>query len=470
MSLDVSSYVPVPVPTNQIFCTQWHAWVHGKVARHFKRDKERILDTAQNVRVRLLTRDFIGRWFFKHLREELVDKTQAERILGGVPITFVGSIQPFAGRRSSPDSLWRVSDLLNFARFDYERYYYSIQGHTIDSDKVLRLLGCAPSQYSSLQSMYRQGKLLPSELTEHDCKRRGTTGLPPSACPGCEHGVSLLRSRGLSLAHDWMGQSAAAASKLRWNDSQLAPYLRDWRKANTVFATPQFIMRTSVKPGIIAGLLKYAEMVIDHEVYNDFKRMARSDDLSCSVLNKAVSPEYSDSESMAWESGGKDGEESKDRVMRDTRSMSKFDAFEDAHDLARLLEAAGLSEEELDAVKHVDLGEMTVRQYAEKVGKPVPRVHRVRTSAMRKLRAGEAGLVDVHAMAYEVADRHGCTVSDMVGPGLIGPCVTARAEFFASLYDAGLSVRSIALRFAISEDRVTAAIARADVGDSEPSG
>ena len=463
MSLDVSSYVPVPVPTNQIFCTQWHAWVHGKVARHFKRDKDRILDTAQNVRVRLLTKDFIGRWFFKHLRDELVDKTQAELMLGGVPVTFVGSIQPMGGRRSSIDSLWRVEDLLNFARFDYERYYYSIQGHTIDSDKVLRLLGCVPGQYSSLQSMYRQGKLLPSELTEHNCKRRGIIGLPPSACPGCEHGVGLLRARGLSLAHDWTGQSATAASKLRWNDSQLAPYLRDWRKANTVFATPQFIMRTSLKPGVIAGLLKYAEMVIDHEVYNDFKRMARSDDLSCSVLNKSVSPEYSDSESMAWESGGKDGEESKDRVMRDTRSLSKFTSFEDAHDLARLLESADLTDEELDALQNVDLGELTVRQYADKVGKPVPRVHRVRTSAMRKLRGDEVGGLDAHDLAHDIAARHRCSVSDMFGPGLIGPCVTARAEFFASMYDAGFSIQSIAARFSFSEDRVTAAISRASV-------
>jgi len=452
MNQGLSAFVPVPVPSNQTFLTQWHPWIHGKVARHFKRDKERILDTAQNVRLRLISKDFIGRWFFKHLREDLVDKAQAESILGGrVPIVFVGSLHPadvvnwsclrtkldrlqfseaeisdvcahIAGGgpaksaphlarigddgvrrihedrcvknfvkghgcvRSCDSSMWRVGDLLDFARFDYERYYYSIQNHTIDSDKVLRLMGCEPGRYSVLQSMQRQGRLLPAELTEHACKRKGVIGAPPSACPGCEHGIGLLRSRGLSLADDWSGPSASVlAAKLRWNDSQLAGFLRDWRKTNTVFASPQYIMRTSPKPGIIAGLLKYAEMVIDHEVYNDFKRMARSDDLSCSVLNKSVSPEFSDSESVAWEGG--DGEESRgDRVIRDVRALSKFSEFENAHDLARLLEESDLTEEESHALLHVDLGDMTVRQYANMVGKPVPRVHRVRTSAMNKLR------------------------------------------------------------------------------------
>lgn len=452
------AFVPVPVPSNQTFLIQWHAWIHGKVARHFKRDKERILDTAQNVRLRLLSKDFIGRWFFKHLRDELVDRNQAEVILGGfVPLVFVGSILPVdipnlsclrsklaslglcedesdavcehicSGRpiksapyldrvqsasalqklledrcikqlmhghgcpRTCENSIWRVSDLLDFAKFDYERYYYSAQGHSIDSDKVLRLLGCEPGRYSVLQSLYRQGKLLPSELTDHDCKRRGVVGAPPSSCPGCERAIALLRDRGLSLADDWMGPSSAEAAKLRWNDSQLVPFLRDWKKTNIVFSTPHYIMRKSAKPGIIAGLLKYAEMIIDHEVYNDFKRMARSDDLSCSVLNKAMSPEFSDAESIAWEVGGDDSE-LMDRVIRDVRSLDKFAAFENAYDLARLLEVSGLSEEEADVVRNVDLGGMTVREYADKVGRPVPKIHRIRSAAMHKLR--DADVVD----------------------------------------------------------------------------
>jgi hypothetical protein len=459
MAAGVPAFVPVPIPSNQTFLTQWHPWIHGKVSRHFKRDKERIPDTAQNVRLRLISKDFIGRWFFKHLREELLDRTQAEHVLGGAQLTFIGSVLPvdlqnsaclrrrleatslsseeiddvvaFAGSnatlrgsphvhrigqaeldkilksqcvksfvrghgcvRSCPSSLWRVSDLLAFARFDYERYYYSIQGHTLDSDKILRLLGCAPGRYSVLQSMQRQGRLLPSELTDHDCARKGQVGAPPSSCVGCEHGIALLRARGLSLADDWMsGPGLAAAAKLRWNDSQLSGMLRDWKKANAVFAAPQYIMRTSLKPGVTAGLLKYAEMVIDHEVCNDFKRMRSSDDLSCTVFNKSASPEYSDSESVAWDGGG-EGEEPSTRVIRDVRSLARFSDFEDAHDLARMLESANLTEEEMDALKSVDLGPLTVRQYSDRTGKAVPRVHRIRSSAMRKIRESELGVED----------------------------------------------------------------------------
>ncbi|KKK68301.1 hypothetical protein LCGC14_2945450, partial [marine sediment metagenome] len=47
------TYKTVNIPTNQFFLDKWHWWIHKKVSRHFKRDKERIFDTAQNVRLRL---------------------------------------------------------------------------------------------------------------------------------------------------------------------------------------------------------------------------------------------------------------------------------------------------------------------------------------------------------------------------------------------------------------------------------
>ncbi len=249
-SLFVPKLVPIAIPTNQSFLTQWYPWTAGKVARHFKRDKERCQDTAQNVRLRLLSKNFIGRWFYKHLTDELVDKAQAEHILGGkVPLAYIGSVQPVYGRRSSlkgygkdqrvkPNSpeeqpndttIWRVSDLLGFAKFDYERYFYSIQNHTIDSSRVLRLLGYDADNFSALESLYRQGKLKPSELTDHECqefvrsieKRGDQCGVNDCnkkhyslgycsnhyhmsrvrSCSACEHGRELLRQRGVSLAH-----------------------------------------------------------------------------------------------------------------------------------------------------------------------------------------------------------------------------------------------------------------------------
>ena len=88
------SYAPINIPTNEGFLEQWYYWVHKKVARHFKHNRDRIADTAQDVRLRLLAKDFIARWFFKHLSDELVDLAQASRILGGAKVTIIGDIQP----------------------------------------------------------------------------------------------------------------------------------------------------------------------------------------------------------------------------------------------------------------------------------------------------------------------------------------------------------------------------------------
>src|SRR5580704_14284284 len=133
--IPVPALFPIHIPTNQSFLKQWYPWTAGKVARHFRRDKERCHDTTQNVRVRLLSKNFISRWFYKHLTDELVNKEQAELMLGGRSITHVGSINPVYGRCSPKKeldtSIWKISDLLVFAKFDYDRYFYSMQGHTI---------------------------------------------------------------------------------------------------------------------------------------------------------------------------------------------------------------------------------------------------------------------------------------------------------------------------------------------------
>jgi len=487
--VDVGSFVSVAIPTNQSFLQQYYPWTHGKVARHFKRDKERILDTAQNVRLRLLSKDFIGRWFFKHLTDELVDRVQAERILGGVPITFVGAIQPVCGRRSSPDSIWRIKDLLEFAHFDYERFYYSIQGHTIDSSKFLRLLGYKGHEFSVLESLYRQGRIKPAELTEHACtevviegKRQGSGCSQPGCvrkhyslgycsthyrlsrshkCSECEHGRELLAQRGISLTNRWSDSKVAdAVAKLRWNDKQLKPFLREWRRQNMVSTTPLYIKRTDPKHGIDAGLLKYAEMVIDHEVVNDFKRISRADDLSTMVLNEGMSPEFGDSETVAWETDEKE-DNKLERIIRDSSAHLRYNEVEGWHDLKRLIEAANLTDEELDVLVSFDLGDMTIRQYSDKSGKPVPRVHRIRTAALKKLRGGELPDSVTNAMAKNAAARNGCTVEEMLGSGLFGPCVVARTEFFSALYDTGMTVPRIASRFNTTQERVVAAINRA---------
>ena len=85
-------FVSVAIPTNESFLIQWNTWIYSKVSKRFKRDRERILDTVQNVRLRLIQKDFIGRWFFKHLTNDIVDLIQAERILGGSKIAYISKI------------------------------------------------------------------------------------------------------------------------------------------------------------------------------------------------------------------------------------------------------------------------------------------------------------------------------------------------------------------------------------------
>jgi hypothetical protein len=473
-------YFPVTIPTNHQFLQQQYQWFFAKVAKHFKRNKERVLDTTQNVRVRWLAKDGIGRWFFKWLTDELVDRVQAERILGGYKsdtdennlkrgwLTYIGSLNPVHGLRTDENSLWRVSDLLKFAKFDYERYYYSIQNHTIDSDQMLQLLGYPAGQYSILQSMWRQGRILPSELTKHKCPRRGKKGVKPQSCKYCKSGLASLRARKLTVASkdDWNSpELSPAAAKLRWDDSQLAPFLRDWRHSNIVKCTPTYIMRegpnqnwVTEKQGINAGLYKYARMLVDNEVVNDFKRITRSDDISTIIFNDGISPEISDEDTVAWESDEND--ENPQIVFRDTNSASRVSDFEINRDLDTIIRESGLTQEEEETVRAIDLGELTAGQYSRESQRPVQRIHRVRAAAIQKMRKVVPTETDVELLIDRICKKHDCTILDIKGSVTFGPCVKARTDLYSELYDAGWTISSIACYFETPEERVVAAINR----------
>lgn len=469
----------VPIPTNQSFLSQWHAWIQGKVSKHYKRDKSRMGDTAQNVRLRLLTKDFIGRWFFKHLTDELVELSEAEAMLGGMPILYIGALKPayvfqkedcvvadtkavdedrrrrewLEKREDKKIRLYRVSDILKFARFDYERYYYSIQNHTIDSDKVLRFLGYKPGQYTALSSLWRSRGFRPSELTEHPCN-----GDP---CEECDKGRTSLRSRGLSLAHDWSKpEVAAAAAKLRWNDSQLKPFLREWRKANTIKRTPICIVRLAPSQGIDAGLLKYAQIIVDNEVSNDFKRMSRADDLETFVRAGGVCPEHSNDESMGWESDNRPsgGEERPTRAFRDMNGAQRVKEYEVARDLRRVMAGSGLTDEEADVIQKLELDEMSVRTYCDATGMPAARVNRLRSAALAKLKTPFAGR---DSFLQGLATRFGCSVDEILDPTVaVGRAIPARTEMFYGLSRLGMTAETMASAFGFPIDRVQLSISR----------
>jgi len=497
---DGSLWRSIKIPSNNEFLEQYHQWVYKKVSDRFRRDKDRVQDTVQNVRIRLLQKDFIGRWFFKHLTHELVDRSQAELILGrDNKLKFISVVHPVVGTRSEKDSLWRVSDLLNYAKFDHERYYYSVQNHTIDSDMVLRLLGYPSGSYNALKSLYKQGKIKPAELTQHECveqiskgkasinkegerlcsrpgcgKKHWSRGFCTThygdhtqvKCPICERGRASLHSRGVSLADDWMKSSAAAAA-LRWEDSQLRDFLRRWRGQNLVSRVPTKIARpdghAGPYQGIDAGLLKYASIMITNEVINDFKRMSRTLDAACMVFNDGMSPDTSDTDTVAWEQDD-DGVRTQ-MVVKDSSALDMFRALENESDISTMIDKAELTVEEQDTILEIDLKETNVREYAESLGVSIAHVHRIRNSALEKMRHVDISDSLIIGMMNVACAKHGCDVEDMLGPSRVGPCVKARSDFFLNLSRFGLSIDEMAAKTGFLKDRVNMALGRAQMKD-----
>jgi DNA-directed RNA polymerase specialized sigma24 family protein len=294
-------------------------------------------------------------------------------------------------------------------------------------------------------------------------------------CPACVRGKELLKARGISLAHRWTEPDVAAAvARLRWNDGQLKPFLRSWRRQNIVQNTPLYVMREANKDGIPAGvdagLLKYAEMVINHEVVNDFKRISRGDDMSMMVFNKGLSPDMGDDETVAWESDDmSDDPSARQRVFRDVTAHIRYEEMETHRDLAAIVAAAGLTSEESEVIQALDIQEMTVREYADLHGKNIQRVNRVRVSAFRKLRDHRAvvsqTISDLDQLMRDVCEKHGCTPEQVLGPDSFGPAVRARTDLCTSLSDAGLPLSDISSRLGLSEARVAAALNRSVLRD-----
>jgi hypothetical protein len=188
------------------------------------------------------------------------------------------------------------------------------------------------------------------------------------------------------LAHDWKDPSVAhQILKLRWNDSQLKPFLRDWKKSNKIKTTPLYIMRDSAVQGVEAGLLKYAKTVIDNAVKNDFKLLSRSDDLGSMVMNDGISPEAMDSDSIVWEKDEND-ESNMIRTFVDMQSNAAFSNLEIRRDISSIIHLANLDEQEVDTIIGIDLSESTVRIYAGNNGLSIQSVREIRSSALRKIR------------------------------------------------------------------------------------
>ena len=513
MSEFVEGYKPVSIPTDNSFIEQWYKWVRARVNKEFHFGKnERGPDAAQRVFVRLLQKEFTARWFFKHLKDDLIDRSEAEYVLGlnpgslayiapplfdvdGEPILVAGKggkmVQKRLGpailpngkenKRSWAHSLWRIDDLLRYAKFDHGRFFYSIQNHTIDSDRVLSLLAYPAGDYTKLQALWRQGFLLPAELTEHQgCPRKRRSGMDPKECPECHRGLSLLRSKGVTLDmttfKPWTDPELIPhIQKMRWNDSQLISifvdkdgqrrernFLRRWRGYNMVTTTPRTIMRpvlnaqTQPQP-IDAGLLKYASILITNEVSNEFKSLGRTDDISRMSCNNGLSPEFGDMESLAFDADSEDGSP---RIIADHAAIEKFTEVENQTDITALLKQSTITPDELAAIEALDILGQAARDYSRQINIPVTKVHKLHLSGLRKLKSARVGEAHADRVLHEVCERYSCTEDQVLGDDRFGDPVKARNELFGSLARDGMTEDDMAAHFDYPREKITAAVSR----------
>lgn len=445
----------VTIPTTSQFLHQYHLWIHREVGRQFKRNRHRIDDVVQIVRLRLLSKEFMERWFFKHVAPvEYVDRVGAEKILGGVSLKFNSLVKPYSGNRADPNSIWEISELLRYARFDAYTYFYTPQNHTIDSKKVLRLLGCGSTDFCVLQSLYRQGRLFPSEMTEHVCTKF-------SDCIGCEEGRVSLYRKNLSLAHSWSDPKVQkAVSKLRWDDSQLVPYLRDWKGKNRLKGIPNYIMRT-INKGLDQSFLGYARIIIENSVRNEFKSISHHDEIGIGVYNKGVSvSEYSSDDVLAWDDSDSSDDE-KSTIARDPNSIVSFEKTVDRCDLEESIKNSWITDEEKQVLIAVELMEIPVRSHAESCGVSSAKISKLRESGLNKLRDSKFGDKFVKNLAVRICTKYGCSIDDLFNTSLMfGPVVKARSEFFSFLHGKGHSIIQLSKKFRYPESRVKLSVDR----------
>lgn len=378
----------VKIPSTRDFISTWNNWIIGKVNKQFKRNKDRVPDFIQEVYIRLLQKNFVERWFYKYLTDEYVNEEQVCKILGISKGEAPKGFHPSIVGENKQDSLWKISDILKSTNFCHESYFYSPQNHTIPTSKVLKLLGHKDDEFGALESLYRQGRLYPSELTEHDCKRNRTitnnsdiSSSHKGECHLCEKGKASLKKNGLSLANRWV-DNPKEALKLRWNDSQLAPLIKSYRRKSWIKTIPDYIIRFK-DHNIQAGLLKYAEILISNSVRNKFKSMKNREDVEEFALQNSKAPEFSNNDLFSLEVNEDDEVK---RVLVDTNSTTPFASVEMEIDINALMSLARLSSQEIQVVQSISLREQNIQDYSRQTGMPVQTIQEIHDDSLNKLR------------------------------------------------------------------------------------
>ena len=143
-------------------------------------------------------------------------------------------------------------------------------------------------------------------------------------------------------------------------------------------------MRLPKEATIDAGLLRYANMVVDHDVFNHFKSMIKTDDISYVVLDVKSDPDSASFEKVYVENDETDS--NKTQVFIDHNASNQFHESELRNDVYALINKANLSEIEKEIIKIVDLQETSISDVSARMSMSPARINRIRTNALSKLR------------------------------------------------------------------------------------
>ena len=103
---------------------------------------------------------------------------------------------------------------------------------------------------------------------------------------------------------------------------------------------------------------------------------------------------------------------------------------------------------------------MSVRAFSEEYGIQIQKIHRIRNSALRKMRGSKLDEEGIKNLVKSICLDHNMTIEQILSPESFGPSVIARTDLFSTLYDHGMSVEAISGYFLYPQPKIVAAINR----------
>ncbi len=346
-------YNKITIPTTSEFVVENSKWITSHVSKKFKREKSRILDFKQMVILRMLKKDFVSRWFFKHLAaDEHTTLTEINKMFG-YNVSLINTINPVEGDRNDNNSVWKIGDILKYKNYCHSRQFYSIMNNRVSSKVLLTNMGYNCTNFNTLRDKTFSGEITPFIL------KKKTKSI------SVDDAIQKLIEMGLTSDANWESPALCeCALSLKWDDTFLKPYVGS---EYGILHTPRFIVR-NYERGIKEGFLKYAQFVIEHAINNQFTRMKTREDTESTFFS------YSKMEAgnrISMRDASESHNESKNEVI-DLKSSSITGLCEALHDFNSVMSYAGFNEMDEEFIKmHFSSGHSRDFRSKYKMGKSV---------------------------------------------------------------------------------------------------